>query len=119
MGETTNTILLSTKLSQLRAEAGLSYQHLSERCCVDVAYLYRLETGKSMRPGRDILIRIGIGLGLDVVSLDELITIAGHWPLLRDLHRKKTVPNDELPSERLAPSYEGAIATDIALSTPA
>jgi transcriptional regulator with XRE-family HTH domain len=71
-------------LQQLRAEAGLSYQHLSERSHVDVGYLHRLETGKASRPGRDVLIRIGIGLGLDITGLDTLITAAGHWPLLRD-----------------------------------
>jgi len=73
---------LSTVLQQLRAEAGLSYQHLSDRSRVDVAYLHRLETGKASRPSRDVLIRIGIGL--DITGLDLLITVAGHWPLLRD-----------------------------------
>jgi|SRR3990170_6363352 len=75
---------LSKLLQQLRAESGLSYQPLSERSCVDIAYLHRLETGRASRPSRDVLIRIGVGLGLDIEGLDELITVAGHWPLLRD-----------------------------------
>jgi len=77
-----DTPRLSEKLEQLRAESGLSYQLLSDRSQVDVAYLHRLETGRASRPSRDVLIRIGIGLGLDVTGLDELITVAGHWPLL-------------------------------------
>ena len=44
---------------------------------MDVAYLHRLETGRASQPGRDILIRIGIGLGLDVEGLDELLMAAG------------------------------------------
>jgi transcriptional regulator with XRE-family HTH domain len=79
----TNKTLLSEKLEQLRAESGLSYQHLSERCYVDVAYLHRLESGRASRPSRDVLIKIGVGLGLDIESLDDLIKLAGHWPLLR------------------------------------
>lgn len=74
---------LSDKLKQLRAEYGLSFQLLSERSYVDVAYLHRIETGRVIRPSRDILIRIAFGLGLDLEIANELITAAGHVPLLR------------------------------------
>ncbi len=74
---------LSELLMQLRAESGLSFKALSALCYVDTAYLYRLEHGQSQRPSRDVLIKIGIGLGLDVQAVDELLTVAGHLPLLR------------------------------------
>ena len=73
---------LQERLKRLRAEYGLSYQQLSERSSVDVAYLHRIETGKAHRPSRDILIRIALGLGLEVETADSLVRCAGHVPLL-------------------------------------
>jgi len=73
---------LQEYLRRLRAEYGLSYQFLSERSGVDVAYLHRIETGKAHRPSRDILIRIALGLGLEIEMADRLVRSAGHVPLL-------------------------------------
>jgi transcriptional regulator with XRE-family HTH domain len=73
---------LQESLRRLRAEYGLSYQQLSERSAVDVAYLHRIETGKAHRPSRDILIRIALGLGLEIEIADSLIRAGGHVPLL-------------------------------------
>ncbi len=91
---------LTELLKQYRAEAGLSFQALSNRSAVDVAYLHRLETGYAGNPSRDILLKIGIGLGLDVATIDYLITTAGHWPLVRD---KKIVAQT---SEQVASDFE-------------
>ena len=66
-------ILLATRLEQ-----GLSFHQLAERSRVDVAYLHRLETGQASRPGRNIAIRIAIGLGLDLDSTEDLLLAAGH-----------------------------------------
>ncbi len=76
------TTPLHERLRRLRAESGLSYQQLSARSYVDVAYLYRLETGRAARPSRDILIRVALALGLPLELADELIAAAGHLPLL-------------------------------------
>ncbi len=73
---------LHKMLGELRASYGLSYQQLSARSYVDVAYLHRLETGRATRPSRDVLIRIAFGLGLDLETADDLILAAGHFPLL-------------------------------------
>jgi transcriptional regulator with XRE-family HTH domain len=73
---------LQERVRRLRAEYGLSYQLLSERSGVDVAYLHRIETGKAHRPSRDILIRIAFGLGLEIEVADDLVRSAGHVPLL-------------------------------------
>lgn len=73
---------LHDRLRRLRAEAGLSYQQLSERSYVDVAYLHRLETGRAAHPSRDVLIRVALGLGLALEAADELVAAAGHLPLL-------------------------------------
>ena len=78
----TEQIPLQETLKRLRAEYGLSYQQLSERSCVDVAYLHRIETGKAHRPSRDILIRVALGLGLEIETADSLVRSAGHVPLL-------------------------------------
>jgi transcriptional regulator with XRE-family HTH domain len=76
-------IPLYEHLRILRAVNGLSFDMLSARSHVDVAYLHRLETGKACNPSRDVLFRIALGLGLDVEMTDELIRIAGHVPLLK------------------------------------
>jgi len=73
---------LQERLRCLRAESGLSYQQLSERSYVDVAYLHRLETGRAARPSRDVLIRVALGLGLSLELADDLVASAGHLPLL-------------------------------------
>ena len=76
-------IPLYEHLKILRAAYGLSFDMLSGRSHVDVAYLHRLETGKACNPSRDVLFRIALGLGLDVEMTDELFRIAGHVPLLK------------------------------------
>jgi transcriptional regulator with XRE-family HTH domain len=73
--------LLQELLAQRRRESGLSFQLLSERSQVDVAYLCRLEKGQASNPGRNIVLRIGIGLGLGLEAMDELLIAARHLPL--------------------------------------
>lgn len=65
-----------------RLEQGLSFHQLAERSQVDVAYLHRLEDGQATRPGRNIAIRIAIGLGLDLDATEELLIAADHIPLV-------------------------------------
>jgi len=67
------------------AESGLSYQQLAERSAVDVAYIHRLASGKAINPGRNVVIRLGIGLGLDVYGVDELLKATGQLPLITAL----------------------------------
>jgi len=85
--ETKHSLLADT-FKRLRAEYGLSFQQLSERSYVDVAYLHRIETGRVGRPSRDVLIRIAFGLGLELETADELVTTVGHVPLLRSVPEK-------------------------------
>lgn len=68
-------------LAQKRQESGLSFQNLSLRSHVDVAYLCRLEKGQASNPGRNVVLRIGIGMGLGVEEIDELLVAAHHLPL--------------------------------------
>ncbi len=68
-----------------RAESGLSFQQLSERSHVDVAYLHRLERGQATRPGRNVILRIAFGLGLDLEATDELLAGADQLPLVPGL----------------------------------
>jgi transcriptional regulator with XRE-family HTH domain len=76
------TITLATTLEHLRKSAGLSFDQLSSRSLVDRRYLWDLETGKKGNPGRNVVLRIGIGLRLGVEELDILLREAGHLPLL-------------------------------------
>ncbi|NIM93556.1 MAG: helix-turn-helix domain-containing protein [Anaerolineales bacterium] len=78
-------------LQSQRIEVGLSFQRLSERSQVDIAYLHRLETGRATRPGRNIVIRIAISLGLDIDDTDDMLVSAGHLPLAyRHISSKST-----------------------------
>ncbi len=69
-------LTLLTKLNQLRARSGLSYEALAERACLpDKGYVFRLFNGQR-KPNRDVLIRLGVALGLDVPEIDELLGLA-------------------------------------------
>ena len=72
-----------------RLEQGLSFHQLAEGSHVDVAYLHRLEDGQASRPGRNIAIRIAIGLRLDLDSTEELLLASGHLSLLRETRTRR------------------------------
>lgn len=86
-----NAITFQSLLEQHRLSAGLSYDQLAERAGggVDKSYIFYLEKGTKNKPSRDVVIKIGIALGLDVQGIDELVTSAGHLPLIR-LRRNKS-----------------------------
>lgn len=64
-----------------RLEQALSLHQPAERSHVDVAYLHRLEDGQASRSGRNVAIRIAIGLSLDLDATEVLLQAAGHLPL--------------------------------------
>jgi len=72
---------LSDKIAEFRKSSGLSFDKLAERSFTNISYLHALESGKKARPSRDILIRIGFGLGIEPELVDELLIMAGHLPL--------------------------------------
>jgi transcriptional regulator with XRE-family HTH domain len=74
-------MVIAKLLKYWRAERDFSFRQLSELSDVDGGYLNRLENNVSIRPGRNILIRVSIGLGLDIDDTDELLMVAGHVPL--------------------------------------
>ena len=74
-------MVIAELLKYWRAERALSFHQLSELSDVDGGYLNKLENNVSTRPGRNILIRVSIGLGLDIDDTDELLMVAGHVPL--------------------------------------
>lgn len=73
--------LLCQALKRYRTTQGLSFELLSARAHVDVAYLHGLETGRKNKPSRDVMIRIAFGLGIDLSETDNLLALAGHSPL--------------------------------------
>ena len=64
---------LSDKIAELRKRSGLSFDKLAERSFTNISYLHALESGKKARPSRDVLIRIGFGLGIEPEVIDELL----------------------------------------------
>jgi len=74
---------LSRLLRRYLAGADEGYAAVARRAWVDCAYVYRLAKGTKCHPGRDVVIRLGIGLGLTVPDLDELLMAAGYAPLVR------------------------------------
>ena len=74
-------MVIAELLKYWRAERDFTFRQLSELSDVDVGYLNKLETNVSARPGRNVLIRVSIGLGLDIENTNELLMVAGHVPL--------------------------------------
>ena len=74
---------IAEQLKYWRAERDFTFRQLSELSDVDVGYLNKLENNVSTRPGRNVLIRVSIGLGLDIENTNELLMVAGHIPLRR------------------------------------
>ena len=74
---------------------GLSVTRLANRSWLDTAYVWRLakenvdvlnrRSGRrrERHPSRDAVIRLGLGLGLAIEEMDELLLAAGYAPLVR------------------------------------
>jgi hypothetical protein len=74
---------------------GLSVTRLANRSWLDIAYVWRLANEnvdvlnqrlgrrRSRHPSRDAVIRLGLGLGLPIEEMDELLLAAGYAPLVR------------------------------------
>ena len=76
-------MVIAELLKYWRDERVFTFHQLSELSDVAVGYLNKLENNIATRPGRNILIRVSIGLGLDIDDTDELLMVAGHVPLRR------------------------------------
>jgi len=76
-------MVIAELLKYWRAERAFIFHQSSDRSDVDGGYQNKLENNVSTRPGRNILIRVSIGLGLDIDDTDELLMVAGHVPLRR------------------------------------
>jgi transcriptional regulator with XRE-family HTH domain len=74
---------IAGQLMYWRAERNFTFHQLSELSDVDGGYLNKLENNVSTRPGRNVLLRVSIGLGLDIENTNELLMVAGHIPLRR------------------------------------
>jgi hypothetical protein len=48
---------------------------------IDGGYLWRLQSGHKHRPSRDVLIRLGLVLGLEPDELDEILVAADLAPI--------------------------------------
>jgi hypothetical protein len=84
---------LGEHLRQLCTERGISIPQIAHAAGIDRSYLYRLgwETTDWLnrplgcqhvrQPSRDLVIRVGVALGLDLDALDELLLVAGYAPL--------------------------------------
>ncbi len=76
-------MVIAELLKYWRAERAFTFRQLSELSDVDGGYLNKLENNVSTRPGRNVLLRVSIGLGLNIENTNELLMVAGHVPLRR------------------------------------
>ena len=74
-------MVIAELLKYWRAERAFTFRQLSELSDVDIAYLHRLENNIATRPRRNVLLRVSIGLGLDIENTNEILMVAGHVPL--------------------------------------
>ena len=85
----------SAVLQRLMKARGMSAPRLAARSWLDSAYVWRLTReevdilnrrvgdGRIRHPSRDAVIKLGLGLGLGVDEMDELLLAAGYAPLVR------------------------------------
>src|SRR6266540_2989763 len=85
----------STVLCRLMKARRMSAPRLADRSWLDSAYVWRLTReevdilnrrvgdGRIRHPSRDAVIKLGLGLGLCVDEMDELLLAAGYAPLVR------------------------------------
>ena len=91
--ESTNE--LGETLRFYRIKRGLTIAELASAVGVDRAFLFQLEDAEAdwlnppldahppRQPTRDLVIRIGIALRLDLSEVDDLLATAGYRPLWR------------------------------------
>jgi hypothetical protein len=72
---------LSLLLARYVAADSRSLNRIATIAQIDVAYLHRLTTGERKHPSRDVLIRLGLALDLELEELDELLVSAELAPL--------------------------------------
>lgn len=85
----------SAVLRRLMAARRMSAPRLADRSWLDSAYVWRLAReevdilnrragdGRIRHPSRDAVIKLGLGLGIGVDEMDELLLAAGYAPLVR------------------------------------
>ncbi len=77
-------------------QRGRAYGKLAAAAHIDVKYLYELIQGTKHKPSRDVVIRLGNSLGLDVDETDELLLAAEHAPLVHPRRPPRGPLQDEL-----------------------
>lgn len=95
-GEGVSAESFSEVLRRYFHRAGSSVTQLAYRSWLDIGYVSRLLSqncdplnprlpvgSKAKQPSRDAVIRLGLGLGLEIHELDELLLAAGYAPLVR------------------------------------
>lgn len=77
------------------AAHGMSVPRLADRSWLDSTYVWRLTREEAdilnrrigddriRHPSRDAVIKLGVGLGVAVDEMDELLLAAGYAPLVR------------------------------------
>ncbi len=83
-------------LKKLRTKAKMTRYALAQASSVDPTYLARLERGERVRPGRQLVLRIGQALldnsgQITLEDVDRLLKAAGYGPLPRN--RISILPN--------------------------
>lgn len=58
-----------------------SVNQVAHEAALDTGYVWRLKNGQRKKPSRDVLIRLGFALRLEVEEVDQLLTAADYIPL--------------------------------------
>lgn len=77
-------------MNQLMAERGFSVPDLIAGACISKPYTYQIITGERL-PGRDIILRIGLSMNLDLDEIQRLLTLAGKSVLYPRIRRDAAV----------------------------
>lgn len=83
------TEAISSVITRLREEAGLSKRKLAERAAVDRVYLLQIEQGK-YRPSLNFIFRLASALGMPASELVRLIE-------QEQLSCQKALPEGDMP----------------------
>ncbi len=74
-------------LNEYHVRSGLSLRDVCQICDIDFTYIHNILAGKR-KPNRDIIIAMGFAYCLERVDVDELLLLAGHPPIGRNLLRE-------------------------------
>ncbi len=66
-----------------RESKGVTINQLANTLAISPSYIYRLEDNTRKDPSYQVVVRMGLSLGLDLAELNTLLWLAGYAPVER------------------------------------